>query len=555
MDEINFIKRLLTAVGVDVTSPLLGRESWIAYTTMILFTLLGYFAPKESTLSVLSIFAGATLLSSLLLSLLSAFVFPVREEPAEQRAPTLGGFWMTQEAAALTRQGHSVPQVLERLDAIAGRVWPPISRGLARTAATGSLAVFCFGLGGLLALLGANGGGQPKLPLAVANWNKAAEEARSQNVLTSGRPLPATTITARAQFEEAWRDASWDDKQVVEPQALFDAFANAIRSYRAQEADSRSMTSSTHWADAAINHFEQSQDSRLLSESLLEKAAIFLARSQLKHTDPESFRDLAQEGDELMTRVVSQAKAGQKSEALRIWSRFYYNLARPQAGNLADDWSSTYLMLAHDKAVKAQRIDANDIKNLTQLSRVVHRIGSMPSHVADPAWTQKMRQTVNSLRSRWDEVEPDLINPQSRIPPLNILAVLTAETVWREWQENDGSNNRKIIMQHVDELDTALDAQREVYALVKNTEWGEVYAFDVAYDLGRIHLIKHQLLRSTNPAAAEVEFSLVLQHMAEAAAGAKKAQLEGAMRDLENRPELARLDPARKEQVRNQFGH
>jgi hypothetical protein len=46
-----------------------------------------------------------------------------------------------------------------------------------------------------------------------------------------------------------------------------------------------------------------------------------------------------------------------------------------------------------------------------------------------------MRKVYSELREKWAQVESVETTPDDRMPPLNMLAVLTQDTVFREWQE------------------------------------------------------------------------------------------------------------------------
>src|SRR5207249_32864 len=108
--------------------------------------------------------------------------------------------------------------------------------------------------------------------------------------------------------------------------------------------------------------------------------------------------------------------------------------SRPSSGKLSEDWNGAYLTVSYDKMLEAVRLAPNELKNYTQLARVVQRAGENPPRRTDPSWTTVMRTALSQLKTAWRAAEKSKREPHDRLPPLNILAVLTLDTLARESQ-------------------------------------------------------------------------------------------------------------------------
>lgn len=164
---------------------------------------------------------------------------------------------------------------------------------------------------------------------------KQTENAKEQDVINEKSSLPMNVANARNQFEQAWVNTPLDVKFKTSDSLIYLGLKNNLRIYRKQEFDSRTKVNSKKWADIGIDYFEQSNSKRYLCEMLLEKSALLLEFSQLEHTDIEDFRAIVREGDELMARTFQLVSRDSRSEILRHWSRFYYDLARPKSNRLS----------------------------------------------------------------------------------------------------------------------------------------------------------------------------------------------------------------------------
>ncbi len=386
----------------------------------------------------------------------------------------------------------------------------------------------------------------------VVDWIGAAKTAKANKTIHSDRPLPNELVTKRAAFQEWWLNTPLRQKQNNDPKTLYEALSLTSRLYRMQELQSEKKPSANLWIDNAISYFEQIQNPEFLVESLLDKAAIYLELSQIEHTEAEEFREIAKEGDAVMARATSLANDKQKPGAYRIWSRFYYNLARPRDGNLSNDWDNNYLLVSHQKMQTAYNMQPKNIKNATQLARITQKAAANPPQDTDIHWTKKLREAQNALLSKWKENENTLTTPVQRIPPLNIIAVITLDLVRREWAES--GYNATVSDASIKELeDEALPAQREVLALVRHTEWEEDYDFDMAYDLGRIYSLLVAIMDETRSTRSDQMFKEVIKNMKAARKAGSATQNDAAYQSIEGDPNLALLKDERKEAIKHIF--
>jgi Alpha/beta hydrolase family len=376
---------------------------------------------------------------------------------------------------------------------------------------------------------------------AVSDWLAAAREARKSATIGYEAALPVQLQAARSKFEAAWISAGFTERQTVEPKILWEALSAAIRTYRLAEYDSRQKNSSLYWVDQAIGYYDQIQNRTHLVEALLDKAAIFLELTQLDHTDAQEFQKITRDGDKVMSRTAGLCDDLQKAVVMRMWSRFYYNLARPRSNKLSENWSNTYLSLAVDKASEARELAPTDIRNSTQFSRAAQKFASNPPQDTDPAWTIRLRDAQKFHLALWNENKDKLQKTIDRIPPLDILGVMTSELVLREWLEasSDREGIAHCAVAAMNEV--ALPALREAYALVRNTELHGRYSFDLAYDLARAHAVLCQIYGKREPSKADSACSEAVELMREARTTASATQLDAALQSLDTHPTLARL--------------
>ena len=202
-----------------------------------------------------------------------------------------------------------------------------------------------------------------------------------------------------------WQNAGLGARKKLDQKKTSKALSYVTRTHRLEETDSPTHSSSIAWSDIAIRHFEEAQERDLLTEALLDKAAIYLDLSQLKHNSKEDFKRISQAGDGVITRTIGMATGNARTEALRVSSRFYYNLARPQSFMLSDTWDNNYLLLAYRRAEEASAIAPKDIKNANQLLRAAMKTAKNPPQSLDPQWREKLRTAKNNMRARWGRAQ------------------------------------------------------------------------------------------------------------------------------------------------------
>jgi hypothetical protein len=380
-----------------------------------------------------------------------------------------------------------------------------------------------------------------------------AQKAREAGVITPLRPLPNEVSSTRADFEKEWQEASLPEKRAIDASLLYKALSLVTKTHRVEEGYSESKPTTFYWSDAAIAYFEEISNEKLLAESLLDKAAAYLELSQLDHTNREEFRRLAQEGDSIMARAYTVCSADQKPEALRIWSRFYYNLARPQSGDLSETWDNNYLFLSYEKMQKAFELSP-DLNNTTQWARVVQRTGTNPPQDKDTDWTRKLRLAQKDLYREWQAQKDKVLAPADRITPLDILAVITMDAVKREWMESSSNVRPEAAGRLLEELDeVAVPAAREAIGLLQTTPLAKEYNFDLNYDLGRIHATRYMILKAVIPEKAPDAVQAIITNMTAAWKGAKTNQAQAALHALDSDSVLTSLPKAIKEQLTKIF--
>jgi hypothetical protein len=387
---------------------------------------------------------------------------------------------------------------------------------------------------------------------AVAEWVRAASEARANGTIHPSRPLPDSLAQKRATFERWWHESGSVERRAAANELLFNALSLNSRLYRLSELQSETKPNALFWNEQCLTYFEQMQDRRFVAESLLDRAALYLELSQIEHTDPERFRRIAEDGDAVMARAAALAGPDQQAEAFRIWSRFYYNLARPADGLLSSTWNNNYLSLAYTRSKQAHELKPDDIKNVTQLARSVQRFAANPPQDRDAWWITELRRVQQLMRTAYTTASESLKTPTSRIPPLDVLGVITMDAVRREWTTgNQTPEKGEMAAKELEQV--ALVALREAWALIRHTEWAKDYAFDLNYDLGRAEALLVQIRDVQQNQSASDVFANVLQSMGTAATAATSRQLRSARIAVEQDPTLALLRDDRRKEVRAVF--
>ncbi|WP_101757974.1 hypothetical protein [Oceanicoccus sp. KOV_DT_Chl] len=390
------------------------------------------------------------------------------------------------------------------------------------------------------------------LTSSLSNWVQEAEAARKAKTISSTSPLPVDLVSTRNQFEKDWRNSSLNERKKLDVEMAYKALSYANRLYRVVEADSSVKTNAVYWANESIRFFEEIQDPKYLTEALIDKAALYLDISQLGHNDKQQFEEVAKDGDAVMTRAFKTADVDQQAIVLRISSRFYYNLARPASFRLSDDWDNNYLLLAYEKALKAFNLSPEDSKSANQLARVTIKASKNPPQDIDPAWTEKLRNSKEKLKEAWIQSQASRTDSLERLSPLNVLGVVTLETVSREWQELNLEQRRTASGKYRDELEEdSIAPLREAAALLNNTQLRKAYGFDIYYDIARAHSVKTDVVRQISEPQSIGAFSEVKKNLATAKENAKTSQLEASVKDISNEITFSFLSPIEKEELKN----
>lgn len=376
----------------------------------------------------------------------------------------------------------------------------------------------------------------------VRNWVTISDRVRASGALSPARPLPAELLAARSSFELAWHNTGLSGRRAADEALLGRALALAVRSYRFQENGNPQQIQSIAWADEAIGFYGQVANRRQLAEALLEKAAIFLDVSQLHHTDRGRFEQLSQEGDRLLQECMDVASDDQRPEVLRIWSRFYYNLARPASGRLSDRWDQKYLVLAGMRIDEALRLQPNELRNLNQKARTVQRQARNTLDAPYESWSNELWKIQRQFDEAWKLASPRTTRAVERRSPLNVLAMVTLDAIVYNLAVSDDPGRRNLAPVGLKILDeTALPAQLEAWALVRNTELRREYGFDTAYDLARLYALRGVLAGIMKSPRQDEAIDHVVRHLGDAREAGTVPQLDAARASITLDPVFADL--------------
>lgn len=537
---------LVVAVGIGVLwfrhRP--GQESWLDLDTLSLVAL-----------------GIAALCIALYIGLRTSCTFDreIATGPASTtKHKVLGGFALTEAAkkALAENPGLSLQELFKGGKFDLDKVWTPLSRAVAKivlvftylgTVAGGTLALASISIGLAPSAQPSN---EQALATATQRWIEAADAARQNRTVTPGAPLPTDLAAARTEFEVAWRQGGLGDRSRLDPDLASRSLGYVVKLYRLQETNEAVKTNSLHWADEAIRYFEERQDRPRLVEALLDKAAIMLDLSQLENASRDDFEKFSKSGDELMTRTAGIASDDKKAEVLRLSSRFYYNLARPRSFRLSDNWDNNYLLLALDKARKAQELAPDDLKNANQLLRATIKVAKNPPQDADAQWTTDLRTAQSKMKTLWQQKDGSTNDATSRLPALSVLGTGTLEVVAHEWQFTAPAARRQAAPRLLDELQAdALPKLREAEALLRNGELKNAFGFDVYYDIARAHAQRVVMLRVLDRGRAAKEFQEVLANAGRARDNAKATQLDAAVKDVTRDLSFSKLAPQERSQL------
>ena len=320
--------------------------------------------------------------------------------------------------------------------------------------------------------------------------------------------------------------------------------------YRIQETYDQTKPKTNEWINLGIEYFENSSTNKYFSDLLLEKAAVILEMSEQSRSDKTLFRNLVAEGDRLMTKAYSIQDEKSKGKVLRIWSRFYYDLSKPETNIYSDIWDNTYLKQAYQKALQAFATDTALLRNSTQLCRCLQKLSNNPPQDNDSKWILVMRNAFDKHVLLWSIADPKLTDYSDRIPPLNILAVLGYETAFREWDTSlNKSTLAKRLLTTLDSL--ILPSQEEVAVLVESSEYKKEYSADVYIDLSKIHTLKFLILSYLNNKEENKEFDQIMVNLRKAKSSIKSVdQLDALKKSIDTEGIFTKLKSFQRKELK-----
>lgn len=392
-----------------------------------------------------------------------------------------------------------------------------------------------------------------QLGTKALSFIELATSMRASKTILPDKPLPSALNERLQQFEAAWSEAGFLEKRQQDQNVLFEALTNCVSFHRDEENSSLVKNNSLKWADAAIEYYKELADPDRLTKSMIFKANIFYDLVQGNHTDGERFLRLAGEGEKLMVETFQYAPVTLKPQVLRVWSKFLYALARPQSFRLSEDWDNAFLLSSFARIKTAYDIEPSEIKNATQLARTVQRTAANPPQDSDPAWLTKMEEAYNIEKAAWELNKDRIAAPESRIPPLNIIAVLGMDFIVRRWEGCDLDMKRRFSSEFLRELkEVIIAAQSEVLTSADSAGYRN-YRFDIYYDLGRMYAVAYGIQKTFEPQLAEGLWRQTKDNMRKCFAHGTAKQLHAALTDLERHPTLSLLTAEEKDELRSIF--
>jgi hypothetical protein len=377
---------------------------------------------------------------------------------------------------------------------------------------------------------------------AAEQWVATADAYRSSGALLLGQPLPNELLTARQRFEGAWLNAGLKERRNIGAKNLLRPLSLTVRSYRFQDYGSILQPNALRWADEMVAFYREMGDRRYLAEALLEKADTYLELSQVNHTDRVVFERIARDGDKLLQDCFDIAEPDQRPEVLRVWSRFYYNMARPASGRLSDPWNEQMLALADQRIDQALGLEPMVLKNLNQKARVVQRRALATLVAPRLEWSDKLWDIHGRFQAAWAAQSARLTRAQERISPLNVLADLTLTAVTYSLAISDADKRRSdapLLLSTLDSVGVA--SQREAWGLVRNTDLARSYGFDTAYDLGRLFSLRAVLTGIMQTGRQYEDIDAAAEMLSVAREAATVPQLDAALKNIESSPEFVWL--------------
>ena len=157
---------------------------------------------------------------------------------------------------------------------------------------------------------------------------------------------------------------------------------------------------------------------------------------------------------------------------------------------------------------------------------------------------------ISKLLETWKKNDEKLKTPSKRIPPLNIIGVITLNVVHREWESilsHNEINKAKSLVTEITKI--AMKAQREALTLLPNTEWEEEYDFDMYYDLARMQCVKCRIMKEAKMNHANSECLEALKNMEIAKRKASSIQLNAARQAMVTDPILSKVPMPHKNEL------
>ena len=542
MEIITAAKSLISALGIKTDSPLFGRENWIAMVVSIIAAATGiFYANSVSPFDSIPFFIAILIFGLVGLSVMSAFVYPLRNNPNGETTPMLAGLWLSLEARSLRKSGIPMFEIMEQNNRVIYSVWSAPSLAAARSISLLSLFLFVFSSSSLIGL-----SSRDSLKSGVDNWLGLLESEDKRALIYKSPPFPADIVITRARLEETWNNFTVAQRSQIVQTDLHKAIHEVIESYRSQENFSLRKPLSLHWSEKSIAYFREVGENDLYGKSLLQNGAIYLDIAQDHHTDYEKFLEISKKGEVVITKATDFLEGITKAKGYRMLARIYYDRARPKS--LSDDWDDAYLNISYHRMLEALSVNAPDPsnKNLLQLARTVQKASANTSN-SNSEWQERGQEALNKLYENKQnslDARSDTIN---KVAYLNILGVLGHDVILNKFI---GRNNDNQLHEMSRDLETiAIAAQNEAFVLVSQTPRLYSHRFDISYDLARMHAVNCQILEKIDTVRSAGAFSKCKQALSRAIAYAKTQQVRDLKKDLNDHPSWISLTEVQKTEL------
>jgi len=529
MDIISTAKSLIAALGIKTDSPLFGKENWIAVAVAIIAATTGIFYSNtlEPFLSIPA-FVILLIIGMIGLSVMSAFVYPLKDSPDAEITPTLAGIWLSKNAAALKSTGKSMFDIMESYRHLAYDIWPASSLAVTRSISLLSFFVFVFSASSLVGL-----SSRDSLKTALDKWMTILEVEENRKFIYRSDPFPANIVISRVKLEDAWLKTSLNQRQTYDQKSLHKAMHEVVESYRSQEEFSLRKKLSLYWSNQMIDYFRSAGLPNYYGLSLLQQGAIYLDIAQDHHTDYEKFISYSKDGEKVITAASIVVTGASQSKAYRMLGRIYYDRSRPKS--LSENWNDAYLDVSYDRLIQAIEVSAPDPsnKNLLQLARTVQKAAANTSN-SGSKWQERGKDTLAKLYDKKSESLDNRSDLIGKVAYLNILGVLGHDVILNAFLTNNGEIDLKDLAHDIEDI--AIAAQNEAFVLASQTPRLYSHRFDLSYDLARMHAVNSQILAETDEAAAKNAFQKCKSALIQGISHAKSQQIRDVKKDLERHP-------------------